>query len=370
MTPDKFQQAWQAQSSQTTVRVDADLLWKEVQRNQSGFRAIIFRRDVIEIGIALLLLPYWFYAGVRYSLPWTWYLSVPVLAWLAGFQLAYRMRRKPTPGEPGEPLRRCVEVSMTEVEDQIWLLRNIFWWYLLPPGVSVLAFFLHVSWRAADDWLEFLGRGSLQVGFLAALYGFVYFLNQQSVRKQLEPRRQELRALLAGLGDEAPGENESEESAAFAAAPDDDRRATLRSAILTMFVLAAITTLASVAAVYLARVGNYPKLAPYSGVRWEGEEPAIEIGGEWFRLVSLDGIPASEIVAVSRKIYGDRWKKRFEEDLVELLTRMGHPPGKTVRLVVQSLTSTETRVLEEVPMTAANRQAVKAAADARANAER
>ena len=54
MDPDNYQQAWQAQSSQTRVTIDADLLLKEVQRNQRDFRATIFRRDFREVGIGLL----------------------------------------------------------------------------------------------------------------------------------------------------------------------------------------------------------------------------------------------------------------------------------------------------------------------------
>ena len=50
MNPDKYQQAWQAQSSQTRVTVDADLLLKEVQRIQRTFRAMIFWRDFREVG--------------------------------------------------------------------------------------------------------------------------------------------------------------------------------------------------------------------------------------------------------------------------------------------------------------------------------
>ncbi len=67
MEPDKYQQAWQAHASQTRVTVDADALRKEVQRNQREFRATIFRRDVVEVGVGLLLIPLWFYlgAGIR-----------------------------------------------------------------------------------------------------------------------------------------------------------------------------------------------------------------------------------------------------------------------------------------------------------------
>jgi hypothetical protein len=114
---------------------------------------------------------------------------------------------------------------------------------------------------------------------------------------------------------------------------------------------------------------GYPRLSPFAAVRWQESQPEVKIGQQWYKLVSLDDLPAAEIVAFSRRTYGDRWQKRFEEDLVELLSRMGHPPQETVKLVVQSLTSSQTQVLEDVPMTAANRRAIKAAAEARANSQ-
>ncbi len=116
------------------------------------------------------------------------------------------MRHKRKPSEPGDPLLESVEESLTQVEHQIWLLRNVFWWYLLPPAISLSAFFAHVILLASQDWLEALGGAGLFV-FLFALYYFVYYLNQRAVRLQLEPRRQELVTLLASLGDESMREH-------------------------------------------------------------------------------------------------------------------------------------------------------------------
>jgi len=206
MDPDKYQQAWRTQSSQTRVTVDAALLRKEVERNQRDLRAIIFRRDVVEVGVAVLLLPYWFYAGIRYSLPWTWYLTVPVLLWLIGFFLVDRMRHNRTPSEPGDPLLKTVQESLSQVEHQIWLLRNIFWWYLLPPSISILAFFGQVTWLRSKNWLEAAVSGGCLFGFVLVLYSFIYYLNQRAVRVQLEPRRQELLALWASLSDDTTSE--------------------------------------------------------------------------------------------------------------------------------------------------------------------
>jgi hypothetical protein len=98
-----------------------------------------------------------------------------------------------------------VESSLAQVEHQIWLLRNVLWWYLLPPTLSLLAFFGQVAWQAREaGWLGALASFAMMVVFLAAVYGFIYWLNQYAVRTTLEPRRQELAALLSSLEDETP----------------------------------------------------------------------------------------------------------------------------------------------------------------------
>ena len=206
MNPDNFQQAWQSQS-QTRLTNDAELLLKEVRRNQQYFTAMIFWRDVREVGTTLMMVPLWLYLGVKISLPWTWYLTVPVLVWVAGFMLADRMRHKRQPPGPGEPLRQRVQSSLAQVEHQIWLLRNIVWWYLLPLALSILAFFGQVAWQVrSGGWLVALVVAGVVVIGVIILAG-VYRLNQSAVRTELMPRRQELEALLMSLEDEMPAES-------------------------------------------------------------------------------------------------------------------------------------------------------------------
>jgi hypothetical protein len=204
MNPDHFQQAWQTQSSQTRLTIDAELLLKEVRRNQRNFTATIFWRDVREVGIGLLAVPLWIYLGIKLSLPWTWYLTVPVLLWIAGFMLVDRMRHKPQPLAPGEPVRQRVENSLAQIDHQIWLLRNVLWWYLLPMVPPILAFFGQVSWRErAAGWLTALVTAGA-VTVVVIVFAGVYWLNQYAVRSELEPRRRELETLLMSLEDETP----------------------------------------------------------------------------------------------------------------------------------------------------------------------
>lgn len=204
MNPDDLQQAWRSQTTQTRITVDVDLLLQEFQRNQRTFLATILRRDCVEIGVGLLLLPVWFYLGAKLSLPWTWYLTVPAILWTIGFFLVDRRLHPQTPSPPGEPLVDFVRNSLAQVEHQIWLLRNVHWWYLLPYTIAILAFFVQISLRKSDSLLAGIVSLTVLSGFVLLLYALVYWVNQVAVRKLLEPRRREMLALLTGLGtDEA-----------------------------------------------------------------------------------------------------------------------------------------------------------------------
>jgi RNA polymerase sigma factor (sigma-70 family) len=102
----------------------------------------------------------------------------------------------------------------------------------------------------------------------------------------------------------------------------------------------------------------YPRLAPYSGIRWRGDIPEVQIDGTWYELVALDDQSAATMVQFAQKFYRDRWQKRFSEDLVELLTLMGHPPGETVTLQLRTLDKSDPLTMKNVPMTEKNRQMI------------
>jgi hypothetical protein len=204
MNPDDFKQTWQAQTSPAQLAIDAELLLTELRRNQQYFTATIYWRDVREVGTAVLMLPVWVFMGVKLSLPWTWYLTVPALMWIAGFMLVDRIRHKrATPG-PGESLRQRAEISLYQVKHQIWLLRNVLWWYLLPLAVPMLIFFGEIAWQVRSSGWQAALVFTLASAVVAISFGAIYRLNQYAVRSELAPRRDELESLLKGLQDEVP----------------------------------------------------------------------------------------------------------------------------------------------------------------------
>jgi hypothetical protein len=196
---DELKQAWQAQTSPPRLTADASHVLEEVRRNERQFAAIIFFRDVREIGVALFMVPVWIIMGIKMRLPWSWWLAIPAMLWVAGFLLVDRKRQRQKQSAPGDSLRGSIESSLAQVEHQIWLLRNVFWWYELPLFAALTAFAAHVALGAGSSRLETLAGFAVIDSVFALVFWFIYWLNQRAVRKDLEPRRKELQALLGNL---------------------------------------------------------------------------------------------------------------------------------------------------------------------------
>ena len=80
--PDDVQQVWRSRSPHLKIAIDASLLVKELQHSSRNLAMMACYRDFREMVVAALLVPLWLYLGIRLSLPWTWYLTVPALLWV------------------------------------------------------------------------------------------------------------------------------------------------------------------------------------------------------------------------------------------------------------------------------------------------
>jgi RNA polymerase sigma factor (sigma-70 family) len=100
-------------------------------------------------------------------------------------------------------------------------------------------------------------------------------------------------------------------------------------------------------------------VAPFTGVRWRGEIPEVEVNDAWVELVAIDGLASERIVAFAKQRYPKPadvlWRKRFSEDLVDVLTAMERPPRRKVELTVKDLKDGRTSTVRAA-MTKENRQ--------------
>ena len=78
--------------------------------------------------------------------------------------------------------------------------RKVLWWYILPPAVPMMIFFIHCGLLDGALWRTVHNS---TVGIL--IFWGAYELILRGARKQLEPRRNELRELLESLETEEAG---------------------------------------------------------------------------------------------------------------------------------------------------------------------
>ncbi len=206
MESDELQQAWRSQDIQP-VTVDAEALLSLVKRNHGEFRSMILRRDVVEIGTTLTMTGLFAAWGAGLS-SWAWFVMAAACLFVAVFMLVDRQRQRSRSPSNTESLAMCVERSRSDVEHQVWLLRNVFWLYLLPLLIGFTCVYGHYIWQARRASASSPAVMTILVGLLTGTYVFifgVYLLNQWAVRKKLQPRLEELRSLAESLGRDQDG---------------------------------------------------------------------------------------------------------------------------------------------------------------------
>jgi hypothetical protein len=69
---------------------------------------------------------------------WPWLIYTASLAWVVGYVLFDRWRRRRDAVHHDEPLLAHVEGAIKEVEHQKWLSGNTLWWYILPIALGCM----------------------------------------------------------------------------------------------------------------------------------------------------------------------------------------------------------------------------------------
>ncbi|WP_299436407.1 S41 family peptidase [uncultured Aquimarina sp.] len=76
------------------------------------------------------------------------------------------------------------------------------------------------------------------------------------------------------------------------------------------------------------------KASPFTAVTWENKQPIVQFNNEWYTLEKLDIYTTKELLDFCKSQFGTKWKKRFSEDLIEVLKKMGSRPKEKVNLVL------------------------------------
>ncbi len=198
MSFEELQARWQAHDHEGQLNIDSDALLEEVRRNQRDFEKRLWRRDFCEVTAAALVT---FVFGTLAVLmdQWSLFLGAAGSLFVGIFLVFDRLKQRRQRSTVADSLPSAIDASLVQVQHQIWLLRNILWWYLLPlvPGpVAILAF---TFWQSRGNGLA----DQLVIAFVGLIcllvFWCVYWINQREIARNLEPRRKELEELRASL---------------------------------------------------------------------------------------------------------------------------------------------------------------------------
>jgi hypothetical protein len=113
------------------------------------------------------------------------------------------------------------------------------------------------------------------------------------------------------------------------------------------------------------------QLSPFTEVRYDGDSVNVTYDGADYQLAAIDNLSTSDMLAFCKNHYGDRWQKRFAEDLVVVLGDMMHPINAehTVNLTLVDAKTGEGKTVKDAPMTEENRAAIHRALSAPTNGQ-
>ncbi|GAA0721401.1 hypothetical protein GCM10009430_22630 [Aquimarina litoralis] len=97
----------------------------------------------------------------------------------------------------------------------------------------------------------------------------------------------------------------------------------------TLFLLVSFYTL-----ICTAQNLQLEKASPFTAVIWEEDHPIVKFEGNWYKLVQIEDYKTDEILSFCKQQYSSKWKKRFSEDLVEVLKSWGVQPMVKVKLLL------------------------------------
>lgn len=136
-----------------------------------------------------------YFASQDARLAWPYYVAAFLALGVGIFMVVDRLHQRARMRQFGDSVCAGVERSLVQVQHQVFLLQNVFWWYLLPILVGLSLLLLgHYSVHPLPLWM----LPTIAISLLIFVY-LIYVLNQRVVWKVFLPCKEELESLLMSL---------------------------------------------------------------------------------------------------------------------------------------------------------------------------
>ncbi len=86
------------------------------------------------------------------------------------------------------------------------------------------------------------------------------------------------------------------------------------------------------------RPGQWASLSPFTAVKPAPNSAIVRFDNHDYELISINDQSAGQLLEFCHRTYNRWWEKRFTEDLVEVLSDIGHPMAQDRTPLLGSLT--------------------------------
>jgi hypothetical protein len=193
-----IRRAWNSQ--QPPGPPDEELIQALLGADRKLGRAL-FWRDMRESIVAIIVAIFFIHGGSTIGRVWVGYAAGTLCCFIPVFLILDRHLRRDDRINATASTRIALECAVRRVDHQIWLLRNVIWWYLLP---IIMVFVLVLGDAALSmprsawiDWIWDLIFFGTTAGAVAVVIG-TWYINRVAAN-QLLPLRQEFQHALDDL---------------------------------------------------------------------------------------------------------------------------------------------------------------------------
>ncbi len=185
MKLDDLKQDWQEIVDVTADNENLEKVIAMLEHETKKVDKEIKRRDILEITIALMLIPFWVF-GLFYSAGIIQSIGL-ILAILNSIYIPYRLvSAKKINVAKESSIKSYLENEKQKISQQKSLLESVMIWYIAPITISIILITLGASVDASG--IPQLSESlMIYYGFLTILIVAVYFLNKRAVTKKFTP---------------------------------------------------------------------------------------------------------------------------------------------------------------------------------------
>lgn len=170
---------WKSATQDELVKLDQHKLIGDMEKQHLKLEKGIRKRDRLEIGVAIALMPF-FLAAIFFLSSTLSKLGAFLMLPALGF-IIYRLKavRKYEPTAFSESTHDYLHKLKIYYTMQRDLLKEVAYWYLIPPFICISMIYWGISSTPTEKFIN--------IGVAAVIYVGIYFMNQAAVRKKLDP---------------------------------------------------------------------------------------------------------------------------------------------------------------------------------------